>query len=280
MVLTCRERLFNFPPVIFADGFQVKADQLGRSCQCTPKDRQHRRRRRAQVKSKHRAWKRRVLQHEEFLTTGRSSVELWNQHPVTDMEFFALPNTDSFPPHAEFGVVPEDVLTKFVEDRAGTFLAATRLETKLESADQSRVAEEVVQRASIFSSTCQTKCNDTGRRRHTHKTCPLVWDTRALAGLTPFHCDFIDYMECQIPVNDIARTNMVVGIGTTLPKFIVDGDPVYLPCLSYHLPTAETRPCRVCLITCQQLRQDCSLCRPTTYFMVDTALCLGTELLR
>ena len=48
-------------------------------------------------------------------------------------------------------------------------------------------------------------------------------------------------MECQIPVNDIARTNMVVGIGTTLHKFNVDDDPVYLPCLAYHLPSAEIR---------------------------------------
>ena len=66
MVLTCRERLFSFPPITFADGFQVKADQLGLSRQYTPKDRIHRRWRRAQVKSKHRAWKRRVLQHEGF----------------------------------------------------------------------------------------------------------------------------------------------------------------------------------------------------------------------
>ena len=113
------------------------------------------------------------------------------------MECLASPNADSFPPHAEFEVVPKDVLTNFVEDRANTFLAATRLKSKLESADRSRVAEEVLQRASIFSSTCQTKCNDTGRRRHTHKTCPLVWDTGASAGLTPFRCDFIDYMECH-----------------------------------------------------------------------------------
>ena len=133
------------------------------------------------------------------------------------------------------------MLTKFVEDRADTFLAANRLKSKLESADRSRVAEEVVQRASIFSSTYQTKYNDTGRRRHTHKTCPLVWDAGASAGMTPFRCDFVDYMKCQIPVNDTARTNMVVGVGTTLHKFIVDGDPVYLPCLSYHLPTAEIR---------------------------------------
>ena len=99
---------------------------------------------------------------------------MWNHHPVVDMEFLATPNTDNFLPYAEFGVVPEDVLTKFIEDRASTFLVTARLKSKLESADLSRVAEEVVHRASIFTSTYKTKCNDTGKRRHTHKSCPLV----------------------------------------------------------------------------------------------------------
>ena len=99
-----------------------------------------------------------------FLATRRSSVELWNQYPVAGTEFLKTPNTDSFLPHAEFGVVPKDVLTKFVKDRASTFLAAARLKSKLESGDWSRVVEEVVQRVSIFTSTYQTKCDDNGKR--------------------------------------------------------------------------------------------------------------------
>ena len=31
---------------------------------------------------------------------------------------------------------------------------------------------------------------------------------------------------------------MATGIGATLHKFSLDGEPVYLPCLSYHLPSA------------------------------------------
>lgn len=77
------------------------------------------------------------------------------------------------------------------------------------------------------------------RKRRTFENCLLVWDTRASFGLTPFRNDFIDYIECIIPVNDIARTNIVVGIGTTLHKFDMNGESVYLPCLSYHLPSAE-----------------------------------------
>ena len=93
---------------------------------------------------------------------------------MTDMEFLAKPNMDSFLPHAEFGVVPEEVLEEFVEDRAGTFLAATKLIAKLESVDRARTAEEVVQRAHVFSSTYQTKDVDGKKWRHTFRTCPLV----------------------------------------------------------------------------------------------------------
>ena len=72
--------------------------------------------------------------------------------------------------------------------------------------------------------------------------CPVVWDTGASYGLTPFRCDFIDYEEVHLPVQDIAHTNYVVGIGTVMWKFkAINGDPIYLPILCYHLPTADIR---------------------------------------
>jgi hypothetical protein len=59
-------------------------------------------------------------------------------------------------------------------------------------------------------------------------------------GLTPFCSDFIDYMECDIPVQYDTKSNNVIGIGTTLPKFTdTDGKPVFLPCISYHLPQTD-----------------------------------------
>ena len=42
-------------------------------------------------------------------------------------------------------------------------------------------------------------------------------------------------------MKDIPKTNMVIGIETTLHKFMVDGEPIWLPCLSYHLPSAQIR---------------------------------------
>ena len=83
--------------------------------------------------------------------------------------------------------------------------------------------------------------NQAKKKTASFLTYHLVWDTGVFFGLTPFCCDFIDYVECSIPLNDIARTNMVIEIGTTLYIFSLDGGPVYLPCLSYHLPSAAIR---------------------------------------
>ena len=95
----------------------------------------------------------------------------------------------------------------------------------------------------------QVSCGANNRnteRRANFKDCPLVWDTGALFGLTPFCVDFMDYVECKITVRDIAPENTVVGIGTTLHRFKIDGEDIFLPCLSYHLPSAE-----VCLFSPQ-----------------------------
>ncbi len=70
----------------------------------------------------------------------------------------------------------------------------------------------------------------------------LIRDTGASFGLTPFRSDFIDYVECDIPVWDVTKVNKVIGIGTTIHKFTdISGNPVFLPCVSYHLPQTEVR---------------------------------------
>ena len=71
---------------------------------------------------------------------------------------------------------------------------------------------------------------------------PVVWDTGASFGLTPFHEDFIDYEPCRIPVMDIKSTNYVIGVGTVLWQVKdTNGRLVYVPGIAYHLPTAEIR---------------------------------------
>jgi hypothetical protein len=49
-------------------------------------------------------------------------------------------------------------------------------------------------------------------------------------------------VECDIPVWDVTKVNKVIGIGTTLHKFTdYDGKPVFLSCVSYHLPQTDVR---------------------------------------
>ncbi len=74
------------------------------------------------------------------------------------------------------------------------------------------------------------------------KTLILIWDTGGSAGPTPFCSDFIDYVECDIDVRDVTKVNKVIGVGITLHKFVdIAGNNVYLPCVSYHLPSTGIR---------------------------------------
>ena len=70
----------------------------------------------------------------------------------------------------------------------------------------------------------------------------MIFDTGVSFGLSPFRSDFIDYVECNIEVKDISKINIVIGIGTTLHHFTTaSGESIWLPCLSYHLPSSEVR---------------------------------------
>jgi hypothetical protein len=104
--------------------------------------------------------------------------------------------------------------------------------------DQSTV-QLVVDRLNVF---CCSLENNTGQCNHgsSFESTPLVWDSGASLGLTTYKADFFDYVEVNIPVRDVTKTNYVVGIGTVMYKFQNDkGDDVFLPCIAYHLPTAD-----------------------------------------
>lgn len=166
---------------------------------------------------------------QEFLTPLQSGQAVWNRCCRIDREFLQASSTP-FLPHLSHGCVPEEVLDEFVCDRGRTFLAAPRLLDRFNTLSFEEGAQKTVSRLN----TCRVslEIDHTGsRQRQTFKSCPLVWDTGAFFGLTPFRQDFIDYTECSIPVNDIARTNTVIGIGTTLHKFRVNGEDVFLACL-------------------------------------------------
>ena len=93
---------------------------------------------------------------------------------------------------------------------------------------------------------CYLRVNEMGNASHNHNSfrgMPLIWDTGASIGLTPFRSDFIDYQTLNnVTVKDIARKNKVLGVGTVLWKFYTrDGREVFLPLICYHVEHATIR---------------------------------------
>ena len=75
------------------------------------------------------------------------------------------------------------------------------------------------------------------------KICPLVFDTGASAGLTPFRCDLMpDYSEVNVKVQGVAGIGDIEGAGTILRRYKTRcGSVVYIPTLGYHMPKADIR---------------------------------------
>ena len=138
------------------------------------------------------------------------------------------------------GIVLDSDLTAFCSEKGDAFLKLPRLMKRLNSNDHAVKLEKLMKRLQLCRLALEMD-HQRPNKKATFKDCMLVWDTGASFGLSPFRADFIDYVECHIPVKDISKTNYVVGIGTTLHKFMVDGEAFWLPCLSYHLPTADVR---------------------------------------
>ena len=204
LVLRCRRRSSNRPPC------------LSGSRRPTPTSRRHSRWRRRRLARKLRLWHRRVMDHEFFLSGA----------------------TPKFNLHLPFS---EATLNKFCEQT--DFLGTMKLFRAFEEDDHSKTAQETINRMNSHRISLMLEAGSEMQSKATSfKHCPLIWDTGASYGLTPFRGDFIDYEECSIPVQDISKTNTVIGIGTVMWKFeTIEKRVIYLPLLCYHLPTADIR---------------------------------------
>jgi hypothetical protein len=167
-----------------------------------------------------------------------------------------LAECTSFEPHAEHGFVPDKVLDEFCSERSGTFLGAVKLINSFGSLSLEEGAEKTIKQMNLLQVGCGAS---DGRelKQVTFQNCPWVWDMGASFGLTPFRGDFLDYVGCKITVRDISKENTVIGVGTTLHKFKIDGQDIFIPCLSYHLPLRKS---------------GFSVLKPIVRFMVDIAL--------
>ena len=68
----------------------------------------------------------------------------------------------------------------------------------------------------------------------------FVWYTGASYGLIPFMNNLIYYVRCDITVKEVTKLNRVIGIVTTLHKFIeINGQDIFLPRIYYHLTQTD-----------------------------------------
>ncbi len=69
---------------------------------------------------------------------------------------------------------------------------------------------------------------------------PLILDTVASGGLSPFKANFVDYQPSNITLETAAHSNTVKGVGTLMWKFQTSkGKVVYLPQVGYEMPTSS-----------------------------------------
>ena len=138
-----------------------------------------------------------------------------------------------------FGGLLKSTLDDFLRvDR--DYLQLSRLLSKFKSIDHEKNISSCIARVAALRGTFENR--PVGGGKLDPRSVILIWDTGASYGLTPFRSDFIDYVECDIPVRDVTKVNKVIGIGTTLHKFTdTDGKPVFIPCVSYHLPQTDVR---------------------------------------
>jgi len=73
------------------------------------------------------------------------------------------------------------------------------------------------------------------------RTTPLVFDTGASCGLTPYRADFLDdYREIDVDMRQVAGTDKIVGVGTTLRRYTMRcGQKVNNPGKGYRMPAAD-----------------------------------------
>jgi len=193
----------------------------------------HRRWRRRTATAKARHYRRRAINHDFFLSGKNPSFVL--EEPISQATL------EKFCEGQDFLSLPK-LVSKF-DDEKGDKLCAKlkKFIAQTDTAGHVKCIKGCMARANLLCGTPSEVRFGSSSSQDPRLTV-LIWDTGASYGLTPFRSDFIDYVKCDIPVKDVTKVNRVIGIGTTIHKFVDEnGKPVFVPCVSYHLPTTDVR---------------------------------------
>ena len=108
--------------------------------------------------------------------------------------------------NSTFESIADDTVTNFLKH--ADVLAPVRLMKYFSPTDHAANAANAVARMNLFccqiNATCALK-----QSPHTIRDTPLMYNTGASYGLTPYQADFLEYQTCDIPVKDISKTNRV-----------------------------------------------------------------------
>ena len=157
LVVRCRRRVGNRPHRL--DGTYFPSPMLTK----------HRRWRRRRLRDRYRLWRSRLVDHELFLN-ARKGI------------------SSPFKPNEGF---PDDILCRFCEQV--DFLSPMRFLGELQGSDHVANVKAAFARMNILLCNTSSNTNHRALQQCAIKTTPLVYDTGASHGLTPFRADFIDY---------------------------------------------------------------------------------------
>ena len=116
------------------------------------------------------------------------------------------------------------------------------LESSLSLSFSSEDAERTVLRGNLMATHLKTYEMNGGASKPSFEDMPLIWDTGASSGLTPFKADFLTYEECDIPIKDVSQTNRVIGMGLAMYRMTAsNGNEIIMVVPSYHLPHTDIR---------------------------------------
>ena len=121
-------------------------------------------------------------------------------------------------------------------DDSQEFLSLLRLISKFTSMDHVQNVEKLCQRLFSFLRDHIVQCSTEEWSQDFNVDLgfgSIIWTHSVLKR-------FIDFVEVNIPVKDMTKTNWLIGIGTTTHEFQNDqGQNIFLPCGLYHLPQTD-----------------------------------------
>ena len=169
---------------------------------------------------------------QKVIKSDLNKPELRNEFQVSGNLYFRL--NQPIPPHIldnfcvsrDFTRLPK--LISIFQDKNGNELK-DNLKESLAKTQHSTHANHIKTCVARVNVLCVCLVSSTYQDPH-HTV--LICDTGTSFGLKPFKSYFIDYVNFNIPVKDITKVNTVIGIRTTIHKFVdANAKDVFLPCV-------------------------------------------------